>query len=164
MSEYNFYAMSAAFQVNGTEDIQVGYLLPVVVAFRDGTMTYDADARKGKGGFKGGSKVEQLVADQTTSVLPTEFRGVISKAATVIRDMGAELLTVADDELVDAVRAFIQAHGSISALYSKLDNKVKASRTIAAIVASMFAETNKNEYSVSDVVAEVLAQAEAAAE
>ncbi len=168
MSTINFYARSADLMVSGSEDLQTSYLLPVAQAFRDGTMTYNAEARDGKGGFKGASVVEQNVVNSTTRTLPKEFRSTISRAATVIRGMAPSFVqttkgewTVSDDDLETSVRQFIADHGSISSLYAALTPSEKAPkepRTLIAIIAAMLAETRNAEYGDADVVAELLAQ------
>ncbi len=157
----DLYVTAGNLAVGGEMDVQVGYLLAIVAGTVDGTITFDAAAAGGKGQFKGGSKVIQAVAD-AGNVMPTEFRGIVSKGCKVLRAAGAELLVagLSNEARFDAVTKFVRAHGGISAYYAVLfpSEKKETSVTLAQMVANLLAWSVKNDIEASSVVAEVLAQ------
>lgn len=154
--------MAADLIVGGALDEFIGKVYGVATALADGTMAYDKDGNNGKGRFKGGKALFDNIMAESADV-PENYEGQISKIAKGIVELGAYCVVADHDDRLAEVRRFCQQYKTLNNLSSILYPTTESKgRTLAAIVASMFTEATaeKNGYSVEDIVAEVLAQAE----
>jgi hypothetical protein len=168
MSNGDLYTQASNAMALGGHRQGVGALLAVVVAQRDGILSWNPEAANGKGGFKGGAKVVSTTLEACESELVADAAAFftaskVSKLATVVRTFGVHLLTVSDDELWEAIDSFVRDNGGLTNLYARLlpVKDDSGPQTLAAIVANMYtiATCDKNGFAIEDIVAEVLAQA-----
>ena len=164
----NLYNSAAQHITSGARGKDIGNVLAAVQSLRDGTVTFNAEARKGKGTFRGADKVAQSLFDAGLGeeMSMSGVKGDVSKALVVVRIHLAHLVadeTLSDDTIEIAVTAWRRTSGAVSGLYAAAtkdenDDDDKEPRTLAAMVAAMLAEARKNGHEPSAIVEEVQAQ------
>jgi len=159
-------AEAGARLVRSAEEVSLVKLYGVATAFYEGIISYDPNGSNGRGRFKGGSDVVQVMADGAASVgvLPTEFTPqYVAKIARVLVDHGRYLLDLATPEVREkGCREWIVQHGDPVSFYNSVQDSKKDSdgATLSQMVANLLSWASKNDLDMASVVAEVVAQCE----
>lgn len=162
----NNYALANDLIGNGALDNWTGKVLGVAQAMADKALVWDASRASGKGGFIGTSKVADLVAEHNPDLTELKnFAGQVSKIAKGLMEWGGYVVGASDTDRESEARTFARTY-TLNMISDMLYPKSDKGRTLAAIVASMFTEATaeKNGYSIEEILAEVLAQAEGVTE
>jgi hypothetical protein len=98
--------------------------------------------------------------------VPSSYQSQISKIATGIRELGAACIVVDHDDRMVAVRAFCAQYVSLNNLSSILypkDDKSPERESLETLTDRYFTQAmcERNAYTVEEIVASVLARAEA---
>jgi hypothetical protein len=150
---------------SASDNLSVAKAYAVATAFHEGIMSYDATAKDGKGGFKGGKALYQALCDGAEAVgltVPDEMEGQISKIARVLVDYGRHLLDLGHAQTRwDGCAEFVRQHKDLAAMYNKVYAKDKGPASLSQMVANLLAWSAKNGHENADVLAEMIAQCEA---